>query len=299
MKKFYIFKVLLFFTCALSLSAQSYQPTAVDGRQMYVRSVSFGLGGLATSTQIYRIKKDTADPSGARFLLLQEDTTSLVQDTTAYLFEDTVAQTLTIDYQNDTLRPSYVLYFGLQPGDSVQIPAFQPGSSNWLVVDSITTFLDRNNTAREHFHGRVVGPHRSGYLEWVEGLGSLYGLSYPYPFVRVIVEAHFFVTCVFDNNRLIYRNLRPGENCYKISVPEYRWVETQLYPQPATHTLTIESARQLHRYEVRNGQGKRIARGVLHGAPYRLSTQEWAAGIYFLRLWDVQGKTTVLRFSVR
>lgn len=279
-----------------SLSAQSYQPTAVDGRQMYLRTVSPGLG---SSAKIYRFKKDTADPKGDRFLLLLEDTTGLVQDTSAYLFEDTTAQTLTIDYQNDTLRPNYVLYFGLQPGDSVQIPALQPDSSNWLVVDSISTFLDRNNTAREHFHGRVVGPHRSGYVEWVEGLGSLSGLSYPYPSVRFFIDVYYYLTCVYDSNMLIYSDLQPGQNCYVINVPEQPWSKTQLYPQPAAQSLTIESPRRLQRYQVRNGLGQPITEGTFPAPPYRLSTQEWAAGIYFLRLWDAQGRATVRRFTVR
>ncbi|MDR9375181.1 MAG: hypothetical protein RI842_10170 [Schleiferiaceae bacterium] len=280
-----------------SLSAQSYQPTAVDGRQMFVYSGSLMTG---RSTQIYRIKKDTADPSGDRFLLLLEDTTGLVQDTTAYLFEDTTAQTLTIDYQYDTLRPNYVLYYGLQPGDSVQIPAFAyPDSSNWLVVDSITTFLDRNNTARQHFHGRVVGPYNFAYHSWVEGLGSFRGLAYPYPIVRVIAEGGAYLTCVYDGNILIYSDLQSGENCYMINLPEQAWSQTQLFPQPAAQSLTIESPRRLQRYQVHNGLGQPITEGTFPAPPYRLSTQEWAAGIYFLRLWDAQGRATVRRFTVR
>ena len=295
MRYLYFFLLLMGLTFS-SLFAQSYLPTAVDGRKMYLRSVSPGLG---SSTQIYRVKRDTLQSQLDRSLLLREDTTGLVQDTSAYLIEDTIAQTLTIDYQNDSLRPNQVLYFGLQPGDSVQIAAFQPDSSNWLVVDSITTFLDGNNTARPHFHGRVVGPQRSRYYHWVEGLGSFRGLIYPYPFVRVIVDVNNYLTCVYDDNNLIYSDLEPGQNCYVIGVPEQPWANTQLYPQPAAQSLTIESPRRLQRYEVRNGLGQAITEGTFPAPPYRLSTQEWAAGIYFLRLWDEQGRATIRRFSVR
>ena len=291
----YVYFLLLFFGLSLSsLSAQSYQPTAVDGRKMYVRVLAAG----PYYTDIYRIRRDTAAQPTPRFLFLKEDTNGVVQDTTAHLYEDTAAQTLTIDYPN----VSYVLYFDLLPGDSVKVPAWVPPDSNWLVVDSISTFTDQNNTTRQHFHGRVVGPSRAAPVDWIEGLGSLRGLSNPYPFVRAFVDLIPYITCLYENNGLLYSNLQPGDNCYEtltMSTSEQGWFEPQVYPQPASQTLSIESTRALSRYEVLNSQGQSIDRGRLATRPYRLSTAGWADGIYFLRLWDRRSASTRLRFTVR
>lgn len=281
------------------LLGQSYTPMASPGQSFFVHAYNPMVGNKTT---IYAVKGDTL-LQGQRYpLLVIEDTTGSPIDTTAILREDSLQRTLKMDFL-DPNTPTVTLDFSLQAGDTLLQPSFVlPGDSNALVVDSITTYTDLQNQSRPHFHGRLLGDNATAQVEWIEGLGSLRGPAHPYPVVDAIAEGNLILACVFDASaNHLFRNANVSNPCFFLAGDAITWQETSLFPQPARDLLSLESERVLHRFQLRDAQGRMVKKGNLHPARsrHKIELPELPSGMYFIQLWDEGGQEASYQVQVR
>ena len=106
---------------------------------------------------------------------------------------------------------------------------------------------------------------------WVEGIGSIVnGLLYPSPELTIDAGAPPFLLCMYENNRLTYKNpdkhYGQEDDCY---MSHEGWIDVDkaiaagfnIYPNPAKETLYIETNETGIFYEIYDAGGSLIKAG--------------------------------------
>lgn len=132
-------------------------------------------------------------------------------------------------------RKEYLLYdFSLNIGDTFRVVNFQDTN---LVLNNIDSILISN-----HYRKRweFYNPLNATSKIWVEGIGDLNGLFFP--FQSHGVEIYHTLVCYEDTNVFWHDPRLQGSDCFSISINEneQNLKMVKFYPNPTTAKLNIE-----------------------------------------------------------
>lgn len=270
---------------AMILTAGSARVTAQPYKSVFGDTLTYWSireSGLTTGTRVYVTKGDTVvngldykkhgqyAPSKA---LLREDTmTGKVWCRGFGQFADTM------EY--------LVMDMGMQKGDTFRIPKFN--STELKTVD--TVYIE---SGRKHvrFAGTLPFPAQSYYFEFVEGIGTTYGLAYKH--IDPVTNKGFL--CSFHDSVKIYTSpfdiQEFNNNCFPPSSVEETANDrfpVLLYPNPAGNTLNIElpKAGSGYSYRIINSLGRRLLKNEIktNSKTSPIDITGLAAGHYYLQV---------------
>lgn len=287
------FTFLLFLWAMASLSGQ-YHPLAQQGKVWYQKNDAAFLG---ITTNVFAVQGDTLYNGSLRPLLVVSDSAAGYAEKVAVIIEDTAKQTVRLEPLLPYLRP--VEYdFSLRKNDTITFN-YGLSSLDWTaVVDTTYMITDlRGNKRRKIVFNMRDTLYCSGVQRsWVEGIGSTTALFQPFPDCGAVAEVAKNIQCVYVDSTAIYDN-SGGEPCFVLSEDEYSLSEgIKLYPNPTEGLLYVESARDFHKIEVLDLNGRKIYK-TSTGPKIDLSSLP--AGIYLLKFSANDGLTVCRRIHLR
>jgi hypothetical protein len=229
MKKIIPTIIILFFT--FSVKGQGYHPL-VDTNKVWHQLISVWAGSMNWDLQLwlYKINDDSVYQSkNYKILWSKQDTNSQAWLVEGLIREDSTHKV----YFKSNLNATEKLYydFGMSVGDSIELP-LQPGSYSKL--DSIVQTPFGNG-----FRNKFV--FYGDYDTWIEGMGSIEGLLFP--FTIAYVGGGFQLLCYWENDTLKYID-NYFNDCYFGNGP-YNGIsdlvknEITLSPNPTTSSITL------------------------------------------------------------
>ena len=135
--------------------------------------------------------------------------------------------------------------FGANSGDTIYL--FNDPMGNFLVVDSIDTYMLLSGETRKRINLSCHGPERNiiGNDTWIEGIGSLYGITQSGS--CILVGDMPQLICFTENDTLKFIN-ENFENCYVVTgIPTNNPISVmiQIYPNPASGIIYLKGNDQL------------------------------------------------------
>ena len=166
------------------------------------------------------------------------DTTFANWNSYGYVREDTNKH---VYFRYWTGGPDDLRYdFGANSGDTIYL--FNDPMGNFLVVDSIDTYMLLSGETRKRINLSCHGPERNiiGNDTWIEGIGSLYGITQSGS--CILVGDMPQLICFTENDTLKFIN-ENFENCYVVTgIPTNNPISVmiQIYPNPASGIIFLE-----------------------------------------------------------
>ena len=278
MKKLIPAIFIYFFT--FNVSAQSYHPL-VDTNKVWHQLINVWVSGMTFDDQlwIYKIEKDSVyQTNNYKILWSKQDTNSQAWIVEGLIREDSTHKV----YFKNTLNTSEKLYynFGMSVGDSIE-SAMNPG--NYFKLESITQIPFGSGFRNQfNFYG--------GSDTWIEGMGSIEGLLFP--FTITYVGGGFQLLCYWENDTLNY--IDPTFNyCYYgngpyNSISERNKKEISLSPNPATTSINLSMPQLTSDAEIEVfnsfGQLMMTQHATKADRTIVLNIETLPAGIYFVKM---------------
>jgi len=190
-------------------------------------------------------------------------------------------------FDRDCSAPILLYDFGLNVGDSIPLAcmlcdAEEPQYMKVISIDSVL-IGDMSYRKRINFD---YGPSQS----WIEGIGSVSGLFYPY-YSCVLCICGLELVCFEQNNMVLYQN-EDNVNCfnYFVSVdePVMNALSLIVFPNPVKNKsiLHIESEREsitsIELYDILGRKLNMLQK--CNSKKIQLQTETWNKGIYFLKI---------------
>jgi hypothetical protein len=224
MKKL-IFILLTSITC-ISYS-QSYHPLLKQGKLWYVVgwSACFDIlcGDFGSYTDIYKVGYDTLIHGKKYYRMLSTRDSSLNNFKKRGLYREDTVQKKVYSYNNDT--SDVLLYdFSLGKHDTL----LRQCNGDKMLVDSVDSVeIGGVYRKRLHFFSEGGPPE-----EWIEGIGSTFGITRPGMNDKCIIDAGYELSCMYEDDSLVY-----GGNCYQSTSGIKDWMQgrgVQLMPNPVS-----------------------------------------------------------------
>ncbi|MFY7757122.1 MAG: T9SS type A sorting domain-containing protein, partial [Flavobacterium stagni] len=97
----------------------------------------------------------------------------------------------------------------------------------------------------------------------------------------------------FDYNPPIYTNTFQTKFVNSLANTAFDSTDFVLYPNPTHDSITLNFSSQLEgaSVEVYDYTGKRMNRNRVEGMPIQITLQDYAPGMYFVRVFNAQGST--------
>ena len=166
------------------------------------------------------------------------DTTLTNWNSNGYVREDTNKQ---VYFRYWAGGPDDLRYdFGANSGDTIYL--FNDPMGNFLVVDSIDTYILLSGETRKRINLSCHGPERNflGNDTWIEGMGSLYGITQSGS--CLLVGDMPQLICFTENDTLKYFNDN-FDNCYVVTgIPTNNPISARvrLFPNPSPGLIFLE-----------------------------------------------------------
>lgn len=182
---------------------------------------------------------------------------------------------------------SVLLYdFNLNIGDTITTSCLAAACDTledlYMTVVSIDSVLLQDNSYR-----RRINFNYGSNMSWIEGIGSVSGLLYPY-YSCVLCVCFRELICFQEDGNTLYLNEEnvPCFNFYvSIDDPEKNDVLLQVYPNPVNYKsfVTIRSYKNINEVELYDIIGRKItSRYKINSKETQLQIGTYKQGIYFL-----------------
>ena len=285
MKKLIPTIIILFFT--FSVKGQGYHPL-VDTNKVWHQLINVWVSGMSFDDQlwIFKIEGDSVYQSkNYKILWSKQDTNSQVWGVEGLIREDSTRKV----FFKSTLNATEKLYydFGMNVGDSIESPMMGPG--NYFKLESIIQIPFGNGFRNQYvFYG--------GADTWIEGMGSIEGLLFP--FTIAYVGGGFQLLCFWENDTLKYID-NYFNDCYYGNGP-YNGItdvtkeEIVISPNPATSSITLQMPQLKGDADiiVFNSLGEQVLKTKVHKAEseVKLDVAHLPTGMYFVKMNNYSGK---------
>ncbi len=290
--KFNLLLIFSFLAC-YTLSAQSYLPIEFgDTKWQVTETTSAGQGSFN-----YYAKdslKYTFD--GRIHYRVQKQLTQNYIPAVGgfYLSNDTAGKK--VYFFSVVANKDYLLYdFDVSVGDTINTVFNQPNILDTVLVDSIQN-ISVNGVQRKHVFVHSLVANTGAAKAWIEGIGSSGDLLYP---SQVLPNNTYTLDCQEYN---MTRNFGTQFSCTKwvTAVRDFSKSLIQVYPNPAVHTLHINSDKiTAARYTVKvfNLQSKVVAKYDQRiESAFTLDISQLNGGVYFLSLQSAKGDIFYSKF---
>jgi hypothetical protein len=288
MKKLILLLSLVICMQGIETKAQEWAP---DGAEWYYDYVNFYFAGyvhvtVAGDTMIH----DTACRILNRFAVIHNQvsgTTNYINHGNAYMYSDTDNVYL---YENNKF---YTLFdFSATIGDTIIIPQNSnigfgecDSTGKIHVIDTGTMIINGENL-RWIYVSPTDDSHWSIHGHIVEKIGPLNSYMLPEPNICVIdLYEGGPLRCYSDPAFGLYNTGISPECDYLVSVPEMDEKEIQVYPNPASGTLTINTpGNRSHELRLYNSNGMEIMSRHLSQSHKSIDVSGLRPGLYYIRI---------------
>lgn len=261
-----------------------YLRIAEEGRIWYSR-------GAFNSffTTVLAVEGDTLIGMEKYPLLVEKDSTLTTIDTIAFIDEDTLAGTLTIDYF-DPYRHTQYYDFSLNEGDTVHYNMYYTNNPGSVIIDSVYYITDFRGVSRKVMTFKDFG--QSCWIasyRWIEGLGSGNILTTPLPECGLSHVPGYELRCVFDDSLKIYGDT--VQKCYfeKLSLEENFLRKAEIFPNPVQgEFIQVSSETPIGHLEILDNLGKLVV--TLENPENFINISALPPGTYLLRYQNVEGE---------
>ena len=271
--------LIIFYTWTLTTFSQNYYSLIEENRSWNVLSVEYvgpSFWDTTYSTITYQFFGDTIIDAKTYSKLYESNQENPSDwNLCCFMREDNDKN---IWLKNNSGDDETLMYdFSAQTGDTVFVGNGEPVH---LYIDSITE-TEINQTIRKKYWLSCV--ELPSYKEtWIEGIGSNRGICWSGS--ANLVGGWFRLLCTSDNGVLIYNN--PNyETCYLITgVNGIDDVKIQVYPNPATGQIMIESNidSKIESITLTNLNGKEIMQ--FNPQKPQLNVVGISSGLYILKI---------------
>lgn len=256
---------------------------SVSGKKYFIQGDS--LYNSIEYQKIY-VENDSVISLGDFFALIRED----INEKKVYaIYKDSTNEHLLYD-------------FSLEVGDeTVVFPLASevysgPVSVKVDSVDSVYIYDDY----RRKLH--ISGIEENDFFteEWIEGIGSTFGLFGSGLSGIVIFDAYYpFLLCYEQNNNLLYNN-PDFLTCYEPQVSTKKNLalnQVNIYPNPALQYLIVETFSNQSNYIIKSSNGKIMKQGTIKSMKEIIDVSDMMNGVYFIQL-ITERESTVRRFII-
>jgi hypothetical protein len=202
----------------------------------------------------------------------------------------------------DSINEHLLYDFSLDIGDEAIVFPLEsevysgPVSVKVDSVDSIYIYDDY----RRKLH--ISGVEENDFFseEWIEGIGSSFGLFGSGLSGIVIFDAYYpFLLCYEQNNNLLYNN-PDFLTCYEPQVSTKKNLalnQVNIYPNPALQYLIVETFSNQSNYIIKSINGKIMKQGTIKSMKEIIDVSDMMNGDYFIQL-ITERASTVRRFII-
>lgn len=228
-------------TCITCISySQTYHPLLEIGKRWnvvyWIACFDLNCEDEGHYTTIYKVGYDTLINSKKYYRILSTRDSSLTNFRKGALLHEDTTQKKVYAYKNDS--SDLLLYdFLVEQNDTVKITGTY--CNRVVVVDSVDTVeIGGMHRKRLHFFSDGDPPE-----EWIEGIGSTFGLFYPGMNDRCIIDAGYELLCMYNNDSLIYGPSFGG--CYQGTLGVSQYLEGSLAANLAPNPVIDHSVLSL------------------------------------------------------
>lgn len=204
-------------------------------------------------------------------------------------------------YNNITASETLLFDFNLQPGDTVH-----QGTFNFIVrnIDSVNI----SGTYHKRFHFRTYEGAAWAFGSWIEGIGnSDVGGLLESVLSQPTCDCGSNIICFKQEGTWLYHNSNYASldcvpDALSIGDMEMRGITVTLSPNPVTGAsiLKITTDHMLTRFSIYNMTGALVyTQKISNGNTVSIHKENYANGIYWYRVQDNKGHTTVGKFVVQ
>jgi hypothetical protein len=259
---------------------------------------SLKCSGIYYATHQFTLGKDTMINGNTYYALLDTTYGTALDHSFDYVREDTITGKVYFLIYDKYEKSEILLYdFNLKVNDQFAVvnnrsiyDSHSQDTINRFTVTGIDSMIYEGELRKTITF--------NNNLEWIEGIGSVYGLIYEYHSVG-FYDDYFsrLLLCCTDNNLSKYKNVHgfdciytgPGEQ-----VKELEDRSLKIFPNPVVNgTLNIRSNHSIKRVEVFNICG--VSKGLYfpESNTYNLKMNNLTEGIYLLKVNDTFRKVLI------
>ncbi len=195
-------------------------------------------------------------------------------------------------------------------GDTIYSQLLSPGATDF--IPHIITSVDSVMIGSEyHRRLQLTDVFHYAFEEWIEGVGSSYGLTYASHFV--VTDNSYDLICFSENKQPEYLNPNPGFGycqsplppieCDSLAtvVPSILQSEIEVFPNPVVETLNVQLNEKdgVNRYELQTVMGEtRIKKSFKQDVGLlQIDVKNLPSGLYHLFLYKDEDLKGVIRIS--
>lgn len=241
-----------------------------------------------------RFAPDSVQLNGLYYRMLQESATESLDDWYDLAFYRQEGAQV---WRHHDQMPEELIYdFALMVGDTFQRLQFGIVEVDLLVTAVDTIFLADSLPRKRISLACADDPGLGDSFYWVEGLGGFDAdILWHHP--ACMTDGSGFLTCFYSDGEELYRHAGVT-GCFSTTsnqMPDgIRWPE--IYPNPTSDILYLRGAEGLKHFTLTDLLGRSVREGPLTVA--EISVAGLPDGLYFLRLQDAAGRSSVVRVAV-
>lgn len=175
--------------------------------------------------------------------------------------------------------------FSKEIGDTIYSNSPEGYMAYPVIVSNIDTveLFDGSNRRRYWLEGVYFS-----YLEecWIEGFGSIHGMFSPiFELLTNYYEPH--LSCFKQDDYTVYLNNFSCDKCFcslGTSINDINEFQIQIYPNPFSDQINIESKNEYSEIRIYNSNGKIIQKFNRSTYPTKIDLGELSEGLYFIQL---------------
>jgi len=206
-----------------------------------------------------------------------------------YIREDSIKNVYFINKNNT--KEQLLYQFGLKLNDTVSVIDTIQFQNKWTFVISNIDSILLSGKYRKRFTISNTITNLNSYVIssiWIEDLGSLSGLFYPFVFCEMDCKYNNYLLCYFENNNIVY-HIPYYTNCYYNTKTAFRievLIKNSIYPNPVTTILTIKLENYLNKSTIviLNNLGQKLKEQKFEGIETMIDVTTFKSGLYYFQL---------------
>jgi hypothetical protein len=271
-------------------SRQAYHPFIDIGKHWNVMHEGFE---VKRTVEYYISAQDTTiNDTVYRKVLVNEQYGYYPSGIAGFIREDTAERRVYFrSYYgwNHPIKDRLLYDFSIDEGDTLDVYGlYCETESNTFKVTSKSTIELLNGEHRtiwdlHHLYDPYQEPD-----QWIEGMGSLNGVLFPFCSEIGIISAYVELLCHFEDDVKLYMSAQ--DTCFvdwTTGVQANMQHNIQLYPNPVTNVLYLTThgdSERFNAYEIYNLSGLKVAEGRLFNNSYAIPVDYLGSGMYLLRI---------------
>nr|NQU92444.1 T9SS type A sorting domain-containing protein [Bacteroidota bacterium] len=175
--------------------------------------------------------------------------------------------------------------FSKQVGDTIFSNSPEGYMAYPVIISSIDTIELNDGSNRRRYW--LEGGYYSLLTEcWIEGFGSIHGLFTPlFDLITNYYEPH--LSCFKQNGNTVYLNNYSCDKCFcslGTSINEISEIQIQVYPNPFSDQIIIESKNECSEIRIYNSKGKIIQTFNTITFPTKFDLGKLPVGLYLIQM---------------